>query len=196
MQIIRFYNKVTMNMRIALLLIPLSLSAHDKLTTAIKLSNPALVEQEITLRLSQGKPFSLKEQFFYLNFCEEVITRRRNAIQFPDYSNGSPIYTQAFSTDPVESISGRTTIKFLTGILGALATIPICLTILEDKWLTQNERKFWTIVPFATETFFLYLLISSLNEINQVVANRKKSQEQLYENAIQIKHRIYDIEAA
>ncbi len=119
-----------MNKHIGLLLIPFSLSAHDKLTTAIKLSNPALVEQEIQSRLCEGKCFSLKEQLFYLNFCEEVITRRRTSIQFSDYSNGSPVYTQAFSTDPDVTISGKTAIKFLAGLAGSIATFPICLTII------------------------------------------------------------------
>lgn len=173
-----------MKFLLSFLLLPLSLYAQDSLLKAIKLSNPELVKKEIAYRIHQGKYFSYQEQLFYLNFSEEVITRRRNAIQFPNYYKGQAIYTPAFPTDKDPEISGNCALRGVVGLIGMLVAFPYCF----PDYRTSNRT---ITIAVASEIISLILLTSSCVEYDMT---RKAAQEQLYENSIQIKYLFYNIE--
>ena len=154
--------------------------AQDSLMLAIKRSNPALVKKEIGIRsLTQN------EQLLYLNFCDEVIIRRRNAIQFPQYYEGKPIYTKAFPTDEEPHISVGCGLRLIGGLFGSIIGFPYFLDAM------YNSRMEYPKTAIAAEITALILLISAIVEIDE---NRKREQELLYENAIVIKHLISDVE--
>lgn len=194
---------IVRNQFLIFLIIPFALSAQDRLTNAIKLSNPRLVLQEINTRLSEGKPFSHKEQLFYLDFCEEVITRRRNAIQFPIYQstpiycNGvltyynKPVYTKAYTSDGEPEISVNCSLRCVLGTMGTIGALLYWYKSIINFPRTYGETT--NKLVFASGVISFIALFSAVIEIE---AKRRQYQEELYENAIQIKHIVYEIPVA
>lgn len=175
---------------ILLLLLPVTIKCNDSLTNAIKKSDPELVKKEIAKRISSQKPLTIEDQRFYLNFCDEVITRRRNAIQFPQYYEGRPIYTKAFYSDEEPSIPINCWFRGIIGLVGTMAALPYCFPQITDYSNNHNNTMNFGI---TIEVISLCLFISAAYEIE---VGRKLAQEQLYENAVQIKHLFYDIVTA
>lgn len=168
---------------LSFILLPFAIQCQDTITKAIIKSDPELVRQEISLHIASGKGFTFKDKLRYIDFCEEVITRRRNAIQFPEYYNGSARPTRAFPTDEKRPPSKRECIVTLASLAGFILGLPIGLII-----ACHMEPPLDTAVALAAcgtgLTSLIILCALACNEENEL----KKSQEQLYENSIEIKH--------
>lgn len=174
-----------------IIFIPFSSHSHDSITNAIIKSDIELVKQEIRIRMLSNNPINKQEQLYYLDLCHEVITRRRNAIQFPNYYNGSAVYTPAFPNDSIAKISKGDLFTFIASLTGTLLSLPIGISIAQE-----------TCPPYDG-LVMLCALTSEITCISVLIYVTKKRQdslkyhqEQLYENAIAIKHIIYNIEAA
>lgn len=190
-----------MKLLLALLFLTLSLQAQDPIIAAIKLSNPLLVQKEIEKRAFEGNAISANDKLLYLNFCEEIITRRRNALQFPEYQttplycNGmityysQPVYKKAFITDEEPEISFNCGLRFALGSLRTIAALLYWHNSITNYKCTYSKTTNNAII--ASGVISLIALFSAIIEID---INRKQYQEELYENAIKIKHIIYGIE--
>lgn len=175
--------RLTMKKLLFILLFPFLTSCQEYITRAIIKSNPELVKKELEKRIATNLPFSVEEQRFYLNFCDEVITRRRNAIQFPRYFDGRPIYTPAFPTDKLASPSSKEIAAFLIGLFGTLVSLPLGISIAENSTSSTDNLVMFTALLSEVGCFSLlcYCLIKRYDDALNF-------QEQLYENAIEIKH--------
>lgn len=173
---------------IFIIFIPLLTHSHDAITNAIKKSDPDLVKQEIKIQMLSNKPISKQEQLYYLDLCQEVITRRRNAIQFPNYYNGSAVYTPAFPSDSISKISPADLFTFIASLAGTLLSLPIGISIAQE---TRPPHDGLIMLSALTSeitciSVLIYIITKRQNEL-------KYHQEELYENAIQIKHIVYEI---
>lgn len=176
---------------IIFILFPFCIYAKNPITQAIIKSDSELVKQEINKRISSNNPINPEEQRYYIDLCQEVITRRRNTIQFPNYYNGSTVYTPAFPNDSVSEISAGDKFTFIASLAGTILSLPIGISIAQEKRPPYDGLVM--LCAFASEitcfSILIYVLSKRQNEL-------KYHQEELYENAIQIKHLIYNLEAA
>lgn len=168
---------------LSFILLPFAIQCHDTITKAIIKSDPELVKQEISLHIASGKAFTFEDKLRYIDFCEEVITRRRNAIQFPEYYNGSARPARAFPTDETKPLSKREVVLGLASSAGFILGIPIGLVI-----AYHMKPPLDTVVASAACGTGLISLIILCALACHKEDELKKSQEQLYENSIEIKH--------
>lgn len=160
----------------------------DALFDAIRKSNPALVKEEIQKKITTDMRFTEQEKQMYLDFAQEIITRRRNALSFPKYPNG-----QALATDSIEPQSLLSFIAAAVGIIGTIGTIPISIIFSVTyhdavSKLTEHEKLLSGIITGIIEASSIYLLYSSLQKIDANDAIRIKQREKLFSNAVKIKH--------
>ncbi|GMU19708.1 MAG: hypothetical protein AMXMBFR12_09000 [Candidatus Babeliales bacterium] len=170
-----------------------ALHGNDALFLAIKKSDPILVKSEIKKLASMDQKPSIKDKRMYIDFAEEVIIRRRNAIQFPIYEctpvycNGmlsyynKPVYKNAYTTDVDPEISFNCGVRLTLGAFGTVASL--------FYWLNSYTTSTGLVITTGVISFFT--LLSAIVEIE---INRKQHQEQLYENAIEIKHILMNFE--
>lgn len=189
---------------IIIILFPFCIYAKDPIMQAIIKSDPELVKHEINKRISSNKPINKQEQLFYLDLCHEVITRRRNAIQFPAYViqqpyyyyygaqpvpyyySSQPVYTKAYQNDKDPEISFNCGARGILGMLGTLGA----LLYWQNSLTNYRYSKTTDDLIVATGVISFISLFSALIEID---AKRRQYQEELYENAIQIKHIMYEM---
>lgn len=197
-------------MKKLLLLISLftfTLHGTDALLFAIKKSDPKLVKCEINKLILKGQKPSIKDKHMYIDFAEEVIIRRHNAIQLPSYIiqqphyyyygaqpiscyyTSQPVYTNAYTTDEDPEISFNCRVRCILGTLGTIASF----FYLQNS-ITNYKRaysKTTANLVFASGVISFIALCSAIIEIN---LKRKYHQEQLYENAVEIKHILINME--
>lgn len=166
-----------------LVISPVSVLCQDDIVKAIIKSDPKWVKIEISTRIKSGKPITNQERLKYIDFCEEVIVRRRNAIQFPKYFDGRPTYTRAFPTDKEPSISTGEAAAVIGSLLGLILSLPIGISIAEQTEPPLNGLVVLTALGSEIACFVILwaCLFRRDNEL-------RKSQEDLYNDAIEIKH--------
>lgn len=109
--------------------------------------------------------------------------------KFLVYCNGmlgyynKPVYKNAYITDENPEISFNCGVRFTLGALGTVASL--------FYWLNSNTTSTGLVITTGVISFFT--LLSAIVEIE---TNRKQHQEQLYENAIEIKHILMNLETA
>jgi hypothetical protein len=198
------YKLVIKKLIFCLILFPCSAYSKDHISQAIIKSDPELVKQEINKRISSNNPINSQEQLYYLDLCHEVITRRRNAVQFPAYViqqphyyyysaqpvpyyySAQPVYTKAYPGDNDPEISFNCGARGILGTLGTLAA----LLYWQNSLTNYTYSKTTDDLIIASGIISFIALFSALIEIDAI---RRQHQEELYENAIQIKHIIYEI---
>lgn len=185
------------------ILFPFFSYSQNQISQAIIESNPELVKQEISKRISAHEPITLVEQQYYIELCQEVITRRRNALQFPEYQttplycNGmityysQPVYKKAFITDEEPGISFNCGLRFTLGTLGTIAALFYWHNSITNYKRTYSKTTSNAIIASGVISF-----IALLSAIIETDAKRKQHQEELYENAIKIKYLFYNLEIA
>lgn len=194
---------------IYLTLLPFSIHAKDSLSDAITKSDPDIVRAEIKKRMVSNKPISQQEVLFYLDLCQEVVTRRRNAVQFPSYvvqqphyyyygsqpvpyyTSSTPVYTKAYANDADPEVSVNCALRCGFGLIGTIGSLIYWCNSMGRFYDEHN-----TTLDITVFALGLTSIISFVSALNEVEANKKQYQEKLYENAIQIKHLIYNIEAS
>lgn len=190
----------------SLIFLSFTINCTDALFFAIKKSDPTLVKGEINKLIFKNQKPSIKDKCMYIDFAEEVIIRRRNAIQFPSYIiqqphyyygaqpiscyyTSQPVYTNAYTTDEDPEISLSCGLRCILGTIGTMASF--------FHWqnsITNYKRacsKTTANLVFASGVISFIALCSAIIEIN---LKRKYHQEQLYENAIEIKHILINME--
>jgi hypothetical protein len=200
------YKLVIKKLIFCLILFSFSAYSKDHITQAIIKSDPELVKQEIKKRMVSNKPISKQEQLYYFDLCHEVIARRRNAVQFPAYViqqphyyyygaqpvpyyySAQPVYTKAYPGDKDPEISFNCGLRCVLGTLGTIGALLYWFDSIANFQDTYNETT--DKLVFASGVISFIALFSAVIEID---AKRRQHQEELYENAIQIKHIIYEI---